>query len=66
MVMSLKLRDLLINIANVLNEHDLLNERIKNYLEYCNQYDYIPNKQVIETEIMKIIKHKIVEKNNPK
>lgn len=50
------IRNELMTMANYLIEVDLFNDRLMEYFEYCNQYDYLPNIEVIEKEVLEILK----------
>lgn len=50
------IRNQLLKMANELIKADLFNDRLMEYFEYCNQYDYLPNIEVIEKEVLEILK----------
>ena len=50
------IRNQLLKMANHLIEANLFNDRLAQYFEYCNQYDYLPSIDVIEKEVVKILK----------
>ncbi len=50
------IRNQLFKMANELIKADLFNDRLMEYFEYCNQYDYLPSIEVIEKEVLEILK----------
>ena len=50
------IRNQLLKMANELIKADLFNDRLMQYFEYCNRYDYLPSIDVIEKEVYEILK----------